>query len=107
MSDSYLAQVLEGKALWTDIDDHVEEWHESSSGEALHEFLGLTWEEYALWVERPRALRLIIAAREHDQPVSELLEQVEEFAFAARGLSPEDARAVRAWLQETGRLPSG
>lgn len=35
------------------IDDLVHEWHTSpdDNGE-LHEYLGMTWEEYGLWAEK-------------------------------------------------------
>lgn len=105
MSDTYMELVLEGRAPWTDIEAHVEQWHAGSPTATIHEFLGMTWDEYALWVEQPRALRLIIAARKHEEPIEDIIRHVDEFALAARGLDPEDARAVRKWLQETGRLP--
>lgn len=107
MSERYIDQVLDGAVMWTDIDDWVQRWHEEHRADELHEFLGLTPDEYALWVEQPRALRLIIAARERRQPVLELVEQVDERAFAARGLDEKDVRVVRRWLQQTGRLPEG
>jgi hypothetical protein len=106
MSETYLEQVLEGRALWTDIDEFVEAWHEGGGfGQELHEYLGLPWAEYALWVERPNTLRAIIASHELDEPLDELLDRSDAYAVAARGLAPEDARAVREWLQRTGRLP--
>lgn len=106
MSDRFVDDVLAGSALWTDIDDYVAEWHEGGSDEPLHEFLGLTKDEYALWVEKPEALRLILAAREYKEPLNELLVEADEFALAARGLSQGDVRTVRSWLQRTGRLPN-
>jgi hypothetical protein len=105
MSDRYLDQVLDGRALWTDADEFVARWHDSDSDEELHEFLGLTWDEYALWTERPETLRLIIAAHKFGEPVEVLLERSDDVAVAARGLSPADADSVREWLQRTGRLP--
>jgi hypothetical protein len=33
------------------IDDLIDAWHESDGSQALHEFLGLTWEEFKYWVE--------------------------------------------------------
>jgi hypothetical protein len=84
----------------------VERWHEGGGfGQELHDYLGLTRNEDALWVERPNTLRAIIASRELDEPLGELLERTDEHAVAARGLTPEDARAVREWLERTGRLP--
>jgi hypothetical protein len=106
MSDRYLDKVLEGSAVWTDIDDYVDAWHEGASDQSLHDYLGFSWPEYALWVEQPRALRIIIAARVQKQPVEALLEPEREPALAARGLKAEDVRTVREWLRQTGRLPT-
>jgi hypothetical protein len=46
--DLYLAGLVAEDA----VHDYIEEWHEQAepSGE-LHEWLGLTWPEYAVWVE--------------------------------------------------------
>jgi hypothetical protein len=105
MSDTYLEQVLDGDAIWTDIDDFVKAWHDNHGlGRELHDYLGLTWDEYALWVERPGTLRAIIASHELDEPLQELLRRSDEQAVAARGLTQEDAQAVREWLRQTGRL---
>jgi hypothetical protein len=102
---TYLDQVLEGEALLSDIDDFVERWHQGDAAEALHEYLGMTWDEYRLWTERPESRRLIVAARQRGKPLDSLLAEADTYAFAARGLSEGDARAVREWLEKTGRLP--
>ena len=34
-----------------DINDKIEEWHTSEGHKTLHDFLGMTWSEYAHWVE--------------------------------------------------------
>ena len=46
------------------IDDCVDEWH-NGAGEnlELHEYLGFTWEEYAIWVPHPSELVNILEAR--------------------------------------------
>src|SRR5437899_5671925 len=59
----FIEQVLEGEILETEIDDFVEQWHESNSQESLADYLGFTDEEYALWVEKPETLRSIILRR--------------------------------------------
>jgi hypothetical protein len=106
MSDRYIDLVLGGRALWSDIDNHVDRWHEGEVEMPLHDYLGLTWDEYALWVEQPRSLRLIIAARERGKPVLELVARAHDYELAARGgLSEPEVRVVREWLQKTGRLP--
>jgi hypothetical protein len=105
MSESFMGEVLEGTALWTEIDDWIDRWHEGGGEGKLHEFLGMSWDEYRLWAEQPTALRFIIAAHEHGEPVESLL-QAPGYAIAARGLSKEDASNVRQWLMKTGRLQS-
>jgi hypothetical protein len=34
-----------------EMDDLIDKWHESEGNQPLHEFLGMTWEQYAHWVE--------------------------------------------------------
>lgn len=35
-----------------EIDDYISEWHNTSDGsQTLHEFLGLTWEDYGYWIQ--------------------------------------------------------
>jgi hypothetical protein len=53
MRDTYIDKYLNGEIQMDEIDDFIEQWHESDSEKELHEYLGMTWEEYALWVERP------------------------------------------------------
>jgi hypothetical protein len=105
-TDTYMKQVLAGDALLDDIDDYVSQWHEQSSSVELPAYLGMSWEEYSLWVEQPKVLRLIIAARERSRTVAEMLQDTRDYALAARGgLSEDEVRTMRIWLQETGRLP--
>jgi hypothetical protein len=68
---SFIELCLEGKALLSDIDQFVEKWHESDSDESIEEYLGMTFEEYALWVEKPKTLKHIIAARRKNIPLSD------------------------------------
>ena len=39
------------KVTKENIHDLIEQWHESDSKQELHEFLGLTFEQYKRWVE--------------------------------------------------------
>lgn len=105
MSDRFVDKVLAGTELWTEIDNYVQAWHEGDEDVALHEYLGMTRDEYALWTEQPPALRIILAARKREEPVGELVSDQHEYALAARGLSADDQEAIRSWLQKTGRLP--
>lgn len=104
MSETYVDRVLGGTALWTEIDDYIERWHEEEETASIEDFLGMSREDYSLFVEEPRSLRFILAAHEGNESVTELLERTDEHAIAARGLDAGDARRVRDWLVETGRL---
>lgn len=57
--DRYLASEVEPE----DIDTFVDEWHEGTSVLSLAEYLGLSPEEYCLWVLQADALPRIREAR--------------------------------------------
>jgi hypothetical protein len=56
---------LEGAVQENDIEWWVTAWHAGifGSGLLLHEYLGLTWDEYAQWASDPSALPHILEAR--------------------------------------------
>jgi hypothetical protein len=43
------------------VNDYIAEWHESDTRLPLHEWLGLTQEQHALFVEKPECLRTLLA----------------------------------------------
>jgi hypothetical protein len=52
-----------------EIDDAITQWHDAYEElRDLHEYLGMTWDEYRLFVRTPQALRVIIAARQDKDP---------------------------------------
>lgn len=58
---------VRGEALPAEIDDFVELWHEGDSTLPLHEFLGMTSEEYSAWVRKPDLLPYIVTAHREGQ----------------------------------------
>jgi hypothetical protein len=96
-----------------DIDDWVEEWHETGgapmgSAMSLAEYLGMSSREYDLWVEEPAALRVLIAAHRQNLGVEELLKSRTKLALAARSAADRDAvSSLIRWLVERGDLPDG
>ena len=101
---TFVESVLEGEAFETEINDFVEAWHESTSKETLHEFLGFTREEYGLWVEQPETLRCILLSRKKGIDLGTTLEWQAAHRMAARSLTEEDKQKLILWLQNTGRL---
>lgn len=56
--------VMTGRIPLSDIDDYVEKWHEGGGfGMELHEYLGLTEQEYRMWVVDPDVLTAVFRDR--------------------------------------------
>lgn len=92
MSDeTFMSLALNGYILADEIEDFVEEWHASDSSQEVHEYLGMSFPEYSLWVSDPDAINIIIAARHSGislrQAVNDNLRSTERIA----------ARADEAW----------
>ncbi len=62
---SFFVLYAEGRATRDDIEGFIASWHESGDDEQrlLPEFLGLTAEEYDVWLMDRRTLPLILTAR--------------------------------------------
>lgn len=60
--DSYVGHLVGGRDPG-DVDDWIERWHTSNTGMELHEYLGMTFEEYGNFVSAPAALEHIVAIR--------------------------------------------
>ena len=106
---SYMEQLLQGKALLEDIDDFVDAWHDAPddskiSSLSLEEFLGMSADEYRLWVERPESLRFIAAAHRNKQPVAAILKKEDRYGLAARAEDQGEAHELSRWLIDRGRV---
>ena len=87
------------------IDDEIDAWHEADTTVPLHEWLGLSPDEYQLYVEKPASIRIILTARRQDRSLSELLAANDAASLiAARGATPAEVKELREWLKATGRL---
>lgn len=104
--DTFMDKTLRGEVLMDEIDDFVEAWHDDETTDlSIAPYLGMTQEEYDLWVEKPGALRLIVAAREEGEPLYEAINRFAELEpVAARAADPGAARVVLQWLRQTGRI---
>ncbi len=63
MDKSFIEQVMDGQTSCADVDDFVDRWHEGDSAMILHEYLGMSFEDYSLWVGSPDKLEAIVARR--------------------------------------------
>jgi hypothetical protein len=59
----FFDRFLRGEVSAEDIDDFIDAWHDNPEKSEIFEFLGMTREEYALWLRDPEALPQIAQAR--------------------------------------------
>lgn len=102
----FISACAKGRAHLRKIDDYIDAWHEGNAGinQELHQFLGMSAEEYALWVERPEVLPFIVIARRSGKSVQEIILEAEHHPMAARAANPAEARQLHDWLLATHRL---
>ena len=100
---TFFSLYADGKATPDQLDDFVEAWHESGDEETreLHEFLGMTWDEYGVLLMTDDALPLILDARRANRPLREF---VEPFFQALRSKNdPKDRPTIHRmsyWLYD-------
>jgi hypothetical protein len=104
--DTFIERCLRGEAMLDEIETYVERWHKSSTDGALHSFLGMTEEEYSLWLRDPDALAYIVAARHGHIPLIEVVNDnyQEEIRLAARSPGSAKIRRLKLWLEQNGKL---
>lgn len=62
IAQTFIEKCIAGEALISDIDDFIDKWHNlTTPAQPLHEYLGMTWEEYSVWGARHDLLSSIIA----------------------------------------------
>lgn len=103
-TSTFFSLYSEGQISADQIDDFVEAWHRSGNTEtrSLPEYLGMSEDEYAVWVMSHAALPWVLAARRERRPLAEL---VTEYLAELRRSHPANRRAMHAlshWLQRVG-----
>lgn len=100
---TFVEKVLAGEEFVDQIDEYVTEWHSSPQHSALHAFLGLTRDEYGLWVEQPDSLHSILFARKNGAPIKSF-DWDDAHLLAARSQSQQDPAILLGWLKKKGLL---
>jgi len=81
----------QGEVSADEVDDFIGRWHEDkepwAKDLALHEYLGLSHEEYEVWLCDPGALPLILAARRSNTSLVDVM--AEHFEEMRRANRPE------------------
>jgi hypothetical protein len=100
---AFFALYDEGRIAAGQIHDYIGAWHDSGDEETrpLSEYLGMTAEEFSVWVITSRALPVIAAARRANRPLREFVAPFFEQLKTAN--NPADKPVLHAmgyWLQQ-------
>lgn len=99
---NYIQKCLNGEALLDDVDDFVDEWHNTQGEVPIYQYLGMTRSEYSTWVVDPDVLAFIIIARQQQKSLDEVLDEFNPQSLAARSDSPQKAEQLIHWLKKEG-----
>ena len=99
---NFIDRCLSGEVLLEDIDDFVAEWHMSDVGAPIHDYLGMTQEEYFLWVEDPKVLPDIVNSRHYAVPIADLAAMHNTVSMAARSDDGGNPRDLIEWIEHSG-----
>lgn len=101
---NFIQDCINADALLEEIDDYIKKWHESDSNETIYDYLGMTEEEYYLWVEDDFYLKYIISAHEQNKKIEDLISEDYDTKMVARASSPEEAKKIYNWLVQKGKI---
>lgn len=97
---NFIEKCLLREAQPQDIDDFIELWHQNPGGQSLHEYLGMTRNEYAFWVANAAILPTLLNLRSKHQNMDQLLAELGHLLPAvAKSASPAGALALMQWLK--------
>lgn len=64
---NFIEQLADNETSVEELDDFIDLWHNEPHGVSLHEFLGLTFDEYGVVIFEPTAFKFILSAREANE----------------------------------------
>lgn len=97
---NFINDCLTGDAFLSDIDDYIHAWHIGNSELSLHEYLGMTFDEYAGYVENEDLLPFIVTA--HKRKIDFRSFAKNEISMAARSDDAGKAALLKDWLISRG-----
>jgi len=97
---NFILNCINGDALLSEIDNYIDLWHESDTELSLHDFLGMTKKEYALFVEDEQYLASIVTAHRENKDIRLIIES--QIAMAARSDNQAKSERLQRWLINEG-----
>lgn len=106
--NNFMKRCLTGEILSQELeealDDEIDNWHESTTGQSLHDFLGMTREQLDLVVEKPYSLQFVVFSKEQGLSLDEAASFLDSDQLAARGCSPQEGKEILDWLRKKGHI---
>ena len=97
---NFITDCIEGDALLTEIDDYIDQWHGGDTTIPLHTFLGMTQNEYELFVTDQAYLGIIVKAHKENKNISIIMR--EQISMAARSDDQSKLERIKRWLIKEG-----
>jgi hypothetical protein len=97
---NFISYCISGDALMSEVDDYIAEWHEGAQNINLHDYLGMSKKEYALFVEDENYLGIIISAHKDNTNVASIIRA--EMSMVARSDNPNKSKRMQKWLESEG-----
>lgn len=97
---NFIQNCINGDALLSEIDNYIDEWHNSNSTEALHIYLGMKKKEYALYVEDDIYLASIVTAHKQGVAIESIVNS--QLSMAARSDNQAKSERLERWLKKEG-----
>ena len=97
---TFMDLAIDGRVMADEIDEFVEAWHGSDSQDEVFDFLGMTFEEYSLWVMDPSLINIVIASRiKRINVVDAVNDNVRDAErLAARAGEARNVALLREWI---------
>ncbi|WP_145748753.1 hypothetical protein [Nitrospirillum amazonense] len=98
----FLPGCVQGYYTYDELDDFIDQWHDSDSVESLVDYLGFSQGEWEILLMDKSALQKIISARDEGVPIGEYI--AKKYAMAARSDKPAEAQKIIDWLKKNGHI---
>jgi hypothetical protein len=100
---TFIELYVNGKVLPEEIDEYVDKWHASPGNQQIYDFLGMSKDEYSLWLRDPDVLPHIVRSRRENKALTEVLaSSLNEMPIAARSSDVVKVRRLKRWLEQHG-----
>ena len=96
----FIRLMMDGYVDADDINNFIDYWHDSDLTCELHDFLGLSWEEYTLYLSDASGLATIVKARRDRVPLVEAVNDNVRYQerIAARSDDAGKISALTRWI---------